>query len=200
MSLNGCPDKLMVAMYDLAHCAPYAGQMQAQDIWSLEAAVTAILVDGNAVKPVETLDIPAKVEEVDDDGAVLTSPMTPYRYPSVSVEKPRVSKPSTGTASDWSTKLAQCWTFSMLLYVYQVFYEHDPADETSGLNQAAQRFNLARSIISLILEMPIDSNLQKQCLLPVVLAGFELRQRVSAKGADAETLAMRESVQSYCSR
>jgi hypothetical protein len=205
MSLNGCPDRLMVGMYNLASHAPFADQLAAEDVCKLESCVLGVLADGWSARPAES--VPVKVEAVDDP-AVLSRPhsysMTPYLYPSVSVEKSRVSRASTPTPGDWSGKLIQCWKLSMHLYLLQVFYRQDHFNECVGANdsrnRADERWNLAKSIISLILEMPIDSNMQKQCLLPVVLAGFELRQRTWVTDDDAETLLMRDSVQEYCAR
>jgi hypothetical protein len=204
MSLNGCPDRLMVAMYNLASHAPFADQLAAEDVGKLGSCVLGVLADGWSARPAESVDVPVKTEAVDDPAVPHSYSMTPYLYPSVSVEKSRVSRSSTPTAGDWSGKLIQCWKLSMHLYLLQVFYRQHRFGAGAGANdnrnQADERWNLAKSIISLILEMPIDSNMQKQCLLPVVLAGFELRQRTWVTHDDVETREMRRSVDEYCSR
>ena len=64
--------------------------------------------------------------------------------------------------------LVDCWRLTLLLYCARAFRRH----EESGAE--ARRAILAEEILWLVLSLPPDSMLQKQCLLPVVLAGCEM--------------------------
>lgn len=220
MSLNGCPDSLLRAMYNLAVSAPSADRMRPLDIWKLELCVSGMDAETGVNVNAEPSP-PDSAVEVEHDGTSTGNPrsyMTPYLYPSVSVEKPTNAIVQAPTSSDRSANLIKCWRSSMFLYLHQVFYRCNNSTTTApeeGERQANHRRALSRTIIGLVSEMPTESNWQKQCLLPVVLAGSELRREyvssvagadapppvgISTASTDAETLSLRHWIKSYCLR
>lgn len=219
MSLNGCPDALLLGMYIIASSAPLAEQMSPEEVQKLESRVSK-MDEGpgsNDTPPSTPLSIIA--ETVSSSNPPY---MSPYLYPSVSVEKQAIAPISPVHRGDESASLVNCWRLSMLLYIRQVFYRHVcPAGAGSDdQKEEERRFALARIIISLVSNMPIGSNWQKQCLLPIVIAGFELRPQskcthtavegevfqsewASANEAGDEgdsTSPLRDWVKSYCQR
>ena len=64
--------------------------------------------------------------------------------------------------------LIDCWRLTLLLYCSRVFRPDDN-------DEAETRKTLAREIVCLVTNLPPRSAIQKQCLLPMVLAGFEVQ-------------------------
>ena len=62
--------------------------------------------------------------------------------------------------------LLDCWRSGLLLYCARIFRSHDK-------EEAEATKTLAAEIICLVADLPADSAMQKQCLLPLVLAGCE---------------------------
>jgi hypothetical protein len=185
LSLNGCPDALLLAMYDIAAAAPRAHELSSEEVHRLESRVLALQVpDADEEVDVNT-SCPATFPT--EGAADMSSPgyyMSSNLYLSPAGYKP---SPARNTPSNGLTNLIQCWRLGMILYVRQVFLrpEHSGAHANiiSGNDEAAEdeekrtqeRRSLSENIMNLVSTMPMESNWQKQCLLPVVLAGFELR-------------------------
>jgi hypothetical protein len=172
-------------MYGIAAAAPRANDLSSEEVQRLESRVLA-------------LSVPDTDEEVDtnngctatfstEGAADMSSPgyyMSSNLYLSPAGYKPN---PTRNTPSNGLTNLIQCWRLAMILYIRQVFLrpEHFVAHTNiiSGNDEAAEdgekrtqeRRSLSENIMNLVSAMPMESNWQKQCLLPVVLAGFELR-------------------------
>ncbi|KAL1952861.1 hypothetical protein VTO42DRAFT_4088 [Malbranchea cinnamomea] len=223
MSLNGCPDALLLSMYHVASSAPLAEQMTLEDVQKLESSVHG--VDAETGLGNETATTPSTPLTIVADMEASPGPkyMSPYVYPSISVAKQSITTPSVIQASDESASLVKCWRLSILLYIRQVFYRPECSagrQENDHHKQDERRRALAQTIIRLVSNMPIESNWQKQCLLPIVLAGFELRQPTKCirtvfedgmfkstwvsepeTGEDSDTtLTLRDWVKAYCQR
>lgn len=219
LTLNGCPDDLFLAMYRIACSTPNADRMSTSEVWALEMAVRAV----SFTQSDESTGTASTKEKRETRSPSPRSYMTPYLYPSVAMDKFDAPK-ERARVSDGSARLVHCWQLAMVLYIRQVFYRSTysrVADEAALQDEyklEQQRRDLSRDIFILISEMPMESNWQKQCLLPVVIAGFELRldgsptnlsrvdnsvyskEKEPGASADAETLSWREWVKDYCIR
>ena len=216
MSLNGCPDALLLGMYNIASSAPLANQLPPAAVRKLESSISSIReskATSDNAPPNTPLSIVAEIEPSSNPPY-----MSPSLFPSASVEKPFIAPTSTVNSSDETASLIECWRLSMLLYIRQVFYRREcPAGaQTNEEKEAGRRRALAQTIIRLVSNMPIESNWQKQCLLPIILAGFELRKKprsvikraLNNKRSSGKTVEnthdstseLRELVASYCKR
>ena len=200
LSLNGCPDALLLAMYDIAAAAPTANKLGSDKVYMLEMRVLGVSVlDADEEVDVNT-GCPVTVSA--GGAADLSSPgfyMSSNLYLSPTGRKPSSTH---NTPSGGLTNLVQCWRSAMLLYIRQVFLkpEHSEAhaNRVSGYDaedeekKAQERRSLSEDIMNLVSAMPMESNLQKQCLLPVVLAGFELRYAGNATEVAAANASLSE--------
>lgn len=144
LSLNGCPDDLLVAMHQIASAVPLASELDEQEVRALGTILWAIL----SQPPHEQASSPDAVNK------------------------------------DPIAGMGTCWRLSLFLYLHQVF-DLEPG-QTS-------RAKLANMILELVASMPPNSHCQKQCLLPIILAGTEVsRSRDSWK--------WRQWIIEFCSR
>jgi hypothetical protein len=97
-----------------------------------------------------------------------------------------------------SSSLFDCWRQAMLLYCARVFGTgaHNPFSRKQNSTDAPDDsiISMAEGILAIVASMEPASAMQKQCLLPVVLAASELGSH-SAAHRD-----LRADVEAYCER
>lgn len=170
LALNGCPDDLFLQIYDIAEAA--SRNVEGSEAAALEQNLWSVVLDPR-------------------DGGIAA--------------------------------LFDCWRLGLLLYCTRVFGVNvwSPAEETEELQSAATGFSfrpgspvggrpavepsqlpstsimrckfLAEEILWLVRDIPPDSNLQKQCLIPLIFAACEL-------DADPEQFPFRIMAEDYCHR
>jgi hypothetical protein len=127
LSLNGCPDDLLLAMHRIASAVPLASELDKHEVKSLETTLWAFL----------------------------TRP-----------RHERAPRPDV-VDKDLIAGMEDCWRLSLILYLYQAF-DLEPGQ--------ISRAELAKVILEVGASMPPNSHCQKQCLLPIILAGTEMSQ------------------------
>ncbi|KAL1896365.1 hypothetical protein Sste5346_004750 [Sporothrix stenoceras] len=100
-----------------------------------------------------------------------------------------------------SSSLFDCWRQAMLLYCARVFGTgaHNPFSHAPSSNMTSDGFDapltsMAEGILAIVASMDPTSAMQKQCLLPVVLAASELGPHSTTHRA------LRADVEGYCER
>ncbi|OQU96235.1 Fungal specific transcription factor domain-containing protein [Cladophialophora immunda] len=168
LALNGCPDDLFLQVYDMAEAA--SRNVQGSEAAALERNLWTVVLDPR-------------------DGGIAA--------------------------------LFDCWRLGLLLYCTRVFGVNasSPAEDTQQGQSAGSSFGLglplggrpavepsqlpstsimrcrflAEEILWLVMDIPPESNLQKQCLIPLIFAACELDD-------DPEQLPFRIMAENYCRR
>ncbi|OAL25909.1 hypothetical protein AYO22_04536 [Fonsecaea multimorphosa] len=168
LALNGCPDDLFLQIYDIAEAA--SRNVKGSEAAALERNLWSVVLDPR-------------------DGGIAA--------------------------------LFDCWRLGLLLYCTRVFGVNvwSPAEDTQERQSAGSSFRLslpvggrpavepsqlpstsimrcrflAEEILWLVRDIPPESNLQKQCLIPLMFAACEL-------DADPEQLPFRIMAENYCRR
>jgi len=201
LALNGCPDSLVLDMYDIAAAAAGADAVSAEDVAALEMRLWNAKLDVQGDKDLAALADCWRLGLLLYCGRVFHGRSGRRSSSSSGPEFDSSSDCSSefGFHSDFeheSRHMMSATTATNPRTMIINTADDDDDDDDDDDAAPAHLTLLGEEILRLVLDLPPDSNVQKQCLLPVILAGCEME----AHGLDGDRVPFRRVATDFCER